>query len=78
MATSKVMKPYGNSPASYKLGMTEEAQLARYSGEDFAVVLPDYDINQAQIKAEALRRDFGIRSFPRLTEKLPFCPPVQG
>lgn len=41
-----------------------DAHLARYSGENFAIVLPDYDISQAQLKAEILRRSISETDFP--------------
>lgn len=32
-----------------------DEEVARYSGEEFAIVLPDYDLEQAIVKAESLR-----------------------
>ncbi len=45
-------------------------EIARYSGEEFAIVLPDYDLPQAQLKAELLRRAVEETSFPG-AERLP-------
>ncbi|MCL6516716.1 diguanylate cyclase [Alicyclobacillus sp.] len=45
-------------------------EIARYSGEEFAIVLPDYDLSQAQLKAELLRRTVEETSFPG-AERLP-------
>lgn len=43
---------------------------ARFSGEEFMVLLPDYDLAQAQLKAEILRRAIESSDFPG-AERLP-------
>jgi len=43
---------------------------ARFSGEEFMVLLPDYDLAQAQLKAEILRRAIEASDFPG-AERLP-------
>lgn len=47
-----------------------DEQIARYSGEEFAIVLPDYDVHQAQLKAEIVRRSIEEAEFVG-AERLP-------
>jgi diguanylate cyclase (GGDEF)-like protein len=48
----------------------DEEEIARYSGEEFLIVLPDYDIAQANVKAERLRLAIENTQFPG-AERLP-------
>jgi diguanylate cyclase (GGDEF)-like protein len=47
-----------------------DEEIARYSGEEFAIVLPDYDLSQANLKAEMLRKAIEDTEFPG-AERLP-------
>lgn len=47
-----------------------DEEVARYSGEEFLVVLPGYDLAQANLKAELLRRAIEDTNFPG-AERLP-------
>jgi diguanylate cyclase (GGDEF)-like protein len=49
--------------------LPEEKQ-ARYSGEEFMILLPEYDLSQAQLRAEVLRRAIEDTPFPG-AERLP-------
>ena len=42
----------------------EDEQVSRYSGEEFAVILPGYNLDQAQEKAERLRKAIEETEFP--------------
>lgn len=42
----------------------QDEQVSRYSGEEFAVILPGYDLTQAQEKAERLRKAIEDTEFP--------------
>lgn len=47
-----------------------DEKVSRYSGEEFAVILPDYDLVQAEVKAERLRKAIEESKFPG-AERLP-------
>ncbi|WP_054969976.1 bifunctional diguanylate cyclase/phosphohydrolase [Alicyclobacillus ferrooxydans] len=49
--------------------LPEEKQ-ARFSGEEFMILLPDYDLSQAQLRAEVIRRAIEDNEFPG-AERLP-------
>ncbi|CAM3951825.1 HD domain-containing phosphohydrolase [Alicyclobacillus pomorum] len=48
----------------------DEEEIARYSGEEILIVLPDYDIAQANVKAERLRLAIENTQFPG-AERIP-------